>query len=175
MRMRCPVRLGFLAAVSVAGIGMAVGHAALLPSLFPEGVPGYDSAPGVTVRSRLHPELAAPGMRFHALQIQPTLDVSTGYDICGRPHGCKRNLPDGVATWVGSDICPASVQPNSCGPVWEFEGRVQISKARSKRRVINWLPDRVSRPLRHTLLPTALRPRRPHDRARAYAAPTGAV
>ncbi|MBS0639465.1 MAG: outer membrane beta-barrel protein [Proteobacteria bacterium] len=70
------VVVAVLAAVSVE----ADAQTGLLPSLFPEGVPGYDTAPGVTVRSRLHPNLTAAGLRFRALQIFPTLDIATGYD-----------------------------------------------------------------------------------------------
>src|SRR3954449_12618656 len=80
MRMRCSIRSSVVAVVLIAGAGTAVAESVLLPNLFPEGVPGYDAAPGVTVRSRLHPELTTPGLRFRALQIFPTLDVSTGYD-----------------------------------------------------------------------------------------------
>ncbi|MFL5281789.1 MAG: outer membrane beta-barrel protein [Rhodopila sp.] len=51
----------------------------------------------MTVQSRLHPELAAPGMRFHALQIFPTLDVSSGYDrnVLGNAGGGARR-----GSWV---------------------------------------------------------------------------
>src|SRR4051794_23255191 len=55
-----------------------------------------------------------------------------------------------------------SVRPQ-CGrhvprPVWEFADHVQIRTACSKHCVANWLPDPVSRPLRHTLLSTAPTP-----------------
>ena len=69
-----------MAALSISGTGRAVAQSQMLPSLFPEGVPGYDTAAGVTVRSRLHPELVAPGVRFRALRIFPSVDVTTGYD-----------------------------------------------------------------------------------------------
>src|SRR3954470_5904278 len=100
MRMRCPVRSSVMAAVSVAGAGTAMAQGALLPLLFSEGVPGYDAAPGVTVKSRLHPELTAPGLRFRALKIFPSLDVASGYDsnVLGNAGGGARRGSWSVTT-----------------------------------------------------------------------------
>lgn len=76
----------------LAAPGGAAAQARLLPSLFPEGVPGYDESPGITVRSRLRPELAPAGVRFRALRIFPTLDIATGYDsnVLGNQAGGRR-------------------------------------------------------------------------------------
>ena len=92
MRMRSSIRWSLAAALSMYGTDQAVAQGQMLPSLFPEGVPGYDSAAGVTVRSRLHPELAAAGMRFHPLKVFSSLDVSTGYDsnVLGNAAGGGR-------------------------------------------------------------------------------------
>ncbi len=57
MRSRSVPWLCFLTTLAIGAAGHAIGQYQMLPSLFPEGVPGYDDAPGVTVMSRLHPEL----------------------------------------------------------------------------------------------------------------------
>src|SRR3954468_14841683 len=100
MRMRCSIRSSVVAVVLIAGAGTAVAESILLPNLFPEGVPGYDAAPGVTVKSRLHPELTAPGLRFRALQIFPSLDVASGYDsnVLGNAGGGARRGSWSVTT-----------------------------------------------------------------------------
>jgi len=53
--------------------------AEVLSTLFPEGVPGYDTAQGVTVQSRLHPEQDPLGLRAGAFQAFPRLDETLGY------------------------------------------------------------------------------------------------
>jgi hypothetical protein len=50
----------------------------MLSTWFPEGVPGYDTAPGVTIGSRLHPEQMPLGLRAGAFQVWPRLDESVG-------------------------------------------------------------------------------------------------
>ncbi|HVZ08116.1 outer membrane beta-barrel protein [Rhodopila sp.] len=80
MRVRASIRWSIVAALSAAVPYQAAAQRQMLPSLFPEGVPGYDTAPGVTVRSRLHPDWTPQGVRAGALRIFPTLDVVTGYD-----------------------------------------------------------------------------------------------
>jgi hypothetical protein len=69
------------AALTAAGFGLC-GHAAaeLLSSYFPEGVPGYDAAPGVTVLSRSHPDFDPLGIRMGAFMLRPRLETSIGYD-----------------------------------------------------------------------------------------------
>jgi hypothetical protein len=89
MHTHSPMRWSLVAALSLCGGGRAFAQGQMLPSLFPEGVPGYDTAAGVTVRSRLHPELAAAGVRYRSLDIFPSIDVGTGYDsnILGNAGG----------------------------------------------------------------------------------------
>jgi hypothetical protein len=57
-----------------------VAQAQLLDSLFPEGVPGYGTEQGVTVRSRARPEYEPLGIRIDSATIRPQLGVSLGYD-----------------------------------------------------------------------------------------------
>ncbi|WP_428483690.1 outer membrane beta-barrel protein [Rhodopila sp.] len=64
--------------------------AQMLPSLFPEGVPGYDTAPGVTVQSRLHPDFTPLGLRDGAFQIFPSIDESIGYNSNVLPGSAGR-------------------------------------------------------------------------------------
>lgn len=54
--------------------------AAMLDQLFPEGVPGYGAAPGVTVRSRLHPDQEPLGTRIGGFLVRPLLETGFGYD-----------------------------------------------------------------------------------------------
>src|SRR4051812_6134270 len=51
----------------------------MLSTWFPDGVPGYDTAPGVTITSRLHPEQRPLGLRAGTFQLWPRLDESIGY------------------------------------------------------------------------------------------------
>jgi hypothetical protein len=60
--------------------GAAAAEAQILTTLFPEGVPGYGTGPGVTVQSRARPEYDPLGIRIDTLTIQPLLSLSTGYD-----------------------------------------------------------------------------------------------
>jgi len=54
-------------------------------------IPGYNTAPGVTVASREHPEYDPSGVRVGGFTLLPTLDESVGYDDnvtgTGDPHG----------------------------------------------------------------------------------------
>jgi hypothetical protein len=54
--------------------------AALLSALFPEGVPGFEAEPGVTVLSRAHPDYDPLGVRAGAFTLWPQLRESLGYD-----------------------------------------------------------------------------------------------
>lgn len=54
--------------------------AQLLPTLFPEGVPGYGSEQGVTVQSRARPGYDPLGIHIDTIVIQPRWDTATGYD-----------------------------------------------------------------------------------------------
>ena len=62
-------------------------QAQLLPSLFPEGVPGQDKSAGVTVKSRSRPAFEPPGVRIGTALLRPSLTASLGYDdnIFGGP------------------------------------------------------------------------------------------
>lgn len=51
----------------------------LLSTYFPTGVPGYGSAPGVTVASRARPEFD-PGVRIDSFVLHPQLNEGLGYD-----------------------------------------------------------------------------------------------
>jgi hypothetical protein len=55
-------------------------HAELLSSYFPAGVPGYGTAPGVTVASRARPEFDALGTRAGSFVLLPQLEQGIGYD-----------------------------------------------------------------------------------------------
>ncbi len=73
-----------IGAAAIAGmITLAAGtHAGaqVLSTLFPDGVPGYGTQPGVTVLSRLHPKLDPAGVRAGAFRLLPQLEESVGYD-----------------------------------------------------------------------------------------------
>ncbi len=69
---------GHIAALVLSVIPAA--RAQPIGSVFPEGVPGYGAAPGVTVRSRLHPEYDPLGIRMETLTIRPALGLGFGYD-----------------------------------------------------------------------------------------------
>lgn len=73
------IRVAFLAAlISVAAITQAMGQ--ILTSLFPEGVPGYATQPGVTVLSRLRTDYEPMGLREGAFRLFPRLETAIGYD-----------------------------------------------------------------------------------------------
>lgn len=55
-------------------------RAQFLASYFPEGVPGYDDASGVTVRSRVRPDYQPLGIRAGTVLIKPVWSQSFGYD-----------------------------------------------------------------------------------------------
>jgi hypothetical protein len=75
------IRLRRVAAV-VAGCAIAYGgvHAELLSSYFPAGVPGYGTAPGVTVASRERPDFDPLGMRLGSFVLHPQVEEGLGYD-----------------------------------------------------------------------------------------------
>lgn len=64
-----------------------VAQAQLLDTLFPEGVPGYGTEQGVTVKSRARPEYEPLGFHIDTTTIRPQLGMSAGYDdnIFGGP------------------------------------------------------------------------------------------
>ena len=54
-------------------------HSLLLDQFINPDVPGYDTAPGVTVGSRARPEYTAPGVRLGGFVIRPELTETAGY------------------------------------------------------------------------------------------------
>jgi hypothetical protein len=68
----CLTALGALACGGV--------RAQLLADYFPEGVPGYGTAPGVTVASRERPDYDPQGVRVDSFVLHPGIDESLGYD-----------------------------------------------------------------------------------------------
>jgi hypothetical protein len=77
MRMRSPLAWSLVIALSGAGSSRAA--AEMLSVLFPDSIPGYDTADGVTVRSRLHPDQMPLGLRAGTFQFLPTLAEGFGY------------------------------------------------------------------------------------------------
>ena len=69
-----------LAVLAVTLCAVERASAALLAALFPEGVPGFDAAPGVTVLSRARPAFDPLGLRAGAFTLWPELDESIGYN-----------------------------------------------------------------------------------------------
>lgn len=85
------LNLAMLTAALAAGVMRPeTAQAQLLSTLFPDGVPGYGSAPGVTVLSRARPAFAPPGLRAGSLILHPLLLESFGFDSAppvGGPSG----------------------------------------------------------------------------------------
>jgi hypothetical protein len=78
---RCRLRrvgglVGFLVLISLAGAARAQPIAVY----FPEGVPGFDTMPGVTVLSRTRPDYDPPGIHAGSFLIHPSFEEGFGYD-----------------------------------------------------------------------------------------------
>jgi hypothetical protein len=71
-------RSRLIAACLLAKAQMA--EAQLLTSYFPEGVPGYGTEAGVTVRSRARPAYDPLGIRLGTVMLRPMLNEAFGYD-----------------------------------------------------------------------------------------------
>jgi len=68
------------------------GAAALeLDSLLPSSVPGFGSAPGVTILSRLHPDYQSLGINLGTVALSPQLQAGAGYDSA--PNGTATGSP----------------------------------------------------------------------------------
>ena len=69
-------------AAGAAACAIAYGgvHAELLSSYFPTGVPGYGTAPGVTVASRERPDFDPLGTRLGSFILRPQVEEGLGYD-----------------------------------------------------------------------------------------------
>ena len=64
-----------------AWLGMAQhASAQVINQYLDAGVPGYDTAAGVTVATRQHPDYDAPGVRLGNFVLTPVLSESVGYD-----------------------------------------------------------------------------------------------
>lgn len=73
------LRAAGLAAL-VSALAMTQAGAQVLNTLFPEGVPGYGTQPGVTVLSRLRTDHDPAGIREGAFRLFPQLETTLGYD-----------------------------------------------------------------------------------------------
>ena len=51
-----------------------------LSQYFPQGVPGYDTEPGVTVQSRVRPDYDPAGVRVDSFLLYPSVNLGFGYD-----------------------------------------------------------------------------------------------
>lgn len=78
--------LGVTAAVCLTGRAVAE----LITAMFPDGVPGYDNADGVTVETRLHPEQMPLGIRDGPTDFFPRLDQEFGYTSNALPGPYRR-------------------------------------------------------------------------------------
>lgn len=72
-------------------------RAALIGDYFPDGVPGYATERGVTVLTRLRPELDPFGVRIDdTVDLHPALELTTGFD--DNPNGAAAPRGSAVAT-----------------------------------------------------------------------------
>src|SRR4051794_25330731 len=99
---------GWIAVVALTGCLAAAGSAGaqILTALFPEGVPGFDAAPGVTVLSRARPAYDPLGVRAGAFKLWPQLEEATGYDDNVLASGHRRGsmtVATRPALLIGSD------------------------------------------------------------------------
>lgn len=86
---RCNLLWMFLASsVSVCAVGRAT--AEIMSALLPDGVPGYDTEPGVTVETRLHPDQVPEGLRDGPLVARPSIEERFGYISNALPGPYRR-------------------------------------------------------------------------------------
>lgn len=104
---RYPLVWTFLAlAGSICAIGRAT--AEILTALLPDGVPGYDDGPGVTVETRQHPDQMPLGLRDGPTMMTPKLEESVGYDSNALPGPWRRG------SWeIGTDATLALASDTS--------------------------------------------------------------
>ena len=69
-----------LATLAVMVLLAAHAGAQVLSTLFPEGVPGYATQPGVTVLSRNRSALEPPGIHAGTFLLSPRWEQAIGYD-----------------------------------------------------------------------------------------------
>ncbi len=94
--------LALASAACLAGEAMAE----VMSALFPDGVPGYDTAPGVTIQSRLHPDLEPLGVHEGAFKLMPSLEEGIGYTTNALPGPYRRGsweILTAPALTIGSD------------------------------------------------------------------------
>ena len=74
---------------------------------FPSGVPGYGTAPGVTVASRARPDFDSTGLRVGSFLLHPQMEEGLGYDdnVFGSSNGRRGSWMVGThpSLLVGSD------------------------------------------------------------------------
>ncbi len=89
------MRFGTRLALAFLGFALLGGRAAadMLSALLPAGVPGYGTAPGVTVASRLRPKTRPAGLRAGSFVLHPVLQEAFGFDSA--PFGAT-----GQGSWV---------------------------------------------------------------------------
>ena len=80
----------------------------LIARYLPADVPGFATAPGVTVASRLRPLYQPRGVRFGLIMAHPRLDLGVGYD------SDATGLPGGKGSWV-TDTAPSL----ALGAAWD--------------------------------------------------------
>ena len=130
----------------------------------------------------LAPKMAPPEARHGPTpSLEPSITERQRLcNICGRPHrpiGARRIFwNERRVGWVLPSVRPLIAASDRRGPVWEFANQVEIRAACSRHIVANWLPGSASRPLRHTLLPTAPNALgTPRSRASLYYTPATGV
>ncbi len=87
-----PLRAGLATGCAALAIGFAgSARAQILESVLPNGVPGFDTAPGTTVLSRVHPGFTPDAVQFGPYTISPNLYESVGYqsNLFGTVVGTK--------------------------------------------------------------------------------------
>ena len=140
------MRFRFRLALAVLSFSLLGGRATadMLSGLLPAGVPGYGTAPGVTVATRLRPRTQPVGLRAGRFVLHPVLEEAVGYDTA--PFGATGNgswmldtQPSlGIASDWSRDALGAYLgdeQPPL--PVGAHAGAAQISPCRSAARWIS--------------------------------------
>ena len=83
----CMRRIGGLAGIALLVGTAGAAQAQPLSSYFPQGVPGFDAMPGVTVLSRTRPDYEAQGIHVGDFLVAPSIQEGIGYDsnVLGGP------------------------------------------------------------------------------------------
>ncbi|MEI7710495.1 MAG: outer membrane beta-barrel protein [Rhodospirillales bacterium] len=94
----------FAAALSLVLLQQALG--ASLADIFAEGVPGFGTAPGVTVRSRTRPDSETAPIHAGSLRVKPGFEEAIGYDdnvLSGPTRRGSWLTSTGGSILIGSD------------------------------------------------------------------------